>query len=77
MKEIKKKLSKGKTFICFEGGVNNVFLAHSLKIYQIQQHPQTGVTAVAVAAPQGSYIQQQGVTPEQASLAASEAQQQQ
>ena len=54
-----------------------VFLAHYPKIYQIQQHPQTGVTAVAVAAPQGSYIQQQGVTPEQASLTASEAQQQQ
>ncbi|KAJ7387605.1 hypothetical protein OS493_000940, partial [Desmophyllum pertusum] len=47
------------------------------QIYQLQQHPHTGVTAVAVAAPQGSYIQQPGTTPEQASLAPSEAQQQQ
>jgi len=35
------------------------------------------VTAVAVAAPQGTYIQQQGTTPDQATLTPSEAQQQQ
>ena len=46
------------------------------KIYQIQQHPHAGV-AVAVAAPQGTYIQQQGATPEQTTLTPSEAQQQQ
>ena len=54
-----------------------MFLVDYLKIYQIQQHPHTGVTAVAVAAPQGNYIQQQGATPEQASLTPSEPQQQQ
>ena len=53
------------------------FPIHYPQIYQIQQHPHTGVTAVAVAAPQGTYIQQQGTTPEQASLTATEAQQQQ
>ena len=47
------------------------------KIYQIQQHPHTGVTAVAVAAPQGTFIQQQGSAQEQATLAANEPPQQQ
>ena len=57
--------------------LTQLFVVHPSKIYQIQQHPHTGVTAVAVAAPQGTYIQQQGTTPEQATLTASEAQQQQ
>ena len=53
------------------------FLFYHPKIYQIQQHPHTGVTAVAVAAPQGTFIQQQGSAQEQAPLAANEPPQQQ